>query len=136
MRRLAIAAVVVLGALVFSTGSAQACSCAPTSPGKAMQQADAAIVGRLLGVVPRSRTQADYRYRVQRVYRRGEGIRRGRIVSVRSARDSAACGLPSRTGRRYGLLLVRGDGRWAGGLCGVMRPRQLRSGARITNCAI
>lgn len=134
MRRPAIAAVVVLGALVF-TGSAQACSCAPTAPGKAMREADAAIVGSLVKVVPRNRLQADYRYRVRRVFKRGAGIRRGRVVAVRSSRSSAACGLPKRVGRRYGLLLARGKRHWLGGLCGLMRPRQLGSRAwRIDRC--
>lgn len=136
MRRLAIAAVVALGALVF-TGSAQACSCVPQGPGKAMREADAAFVGRLVAVVPRSRQQADFRYRVQRVFKRGAGIRRGRVVAVRSARSSAACGLPRRTGRRYGLTLTRAEGRWLGGLCGLAKPRQLAAGARRAHkCAV
>lgn len=136
-------AVGVLGALVFA-GSAQACSCVRMAPGKAMRQADAAIVGRLVEVVPRGRYRADYRYRVRRVYKHAPGIRRGRVISVRSATQSAACGLPSQIGRRYGLLLnappvvhprdaKRGAGQgrpWLGGLCGVVAPRKLRSAAR------
>jgi hypothetical protein len=90
-----------------------------------MRRADAAIVGRLVKVVPRGRFRADYRYRVRRVYKSGPGIRRGRTISVRSARQSAACGLPSQIGRRYGLLLAWGEGRWTSGLCGVLRPREL-----------
>jgi hypothetical protein len=117
-----VAVIVGLGALVF-TGSAQACSCAPLSRGEAMQRADAAITGRLVEVVPQSRLRAVYRYRVRRVYKSGTGIRRGRIVSVRSARSSTACGLPTRTGRRYGLLLSRQRGGWTSGLCGLLRRR-------------
>ena len=120
------AAVVALGALVFAAG-AQGCSCARTPPDEAMQRADAAIVGRLVKVVPRSRLKADYRYRVQRVYKRGGAIRRGRTISVRSARQSAACGLPVRTGRRYGLMLVWGEGHWNSGLCATFRPGALHS---------
>ncbi len=101
-----------------------------------MQRADAAIVGKLVKVVPRGRIRADYRYRVQRVYKRGAGLRRGRVVSVRSARQSAACGLPHGTGRRYGLMLIRSEGRWTGGLCGVFRPRLVDSGrAGLYRCA-
>jgi hypothetical protein len=88
-----------------------------------MQRADAAIAGRLVEVVPRGRLRAVYRYRVRRVYKRGAGIRRGRIVSVHSAGSSAACGLPRRTGRRYGLLLSRRAGGWSSGLCGLLRRR-------------
>jgi hypothetical protein len=105
------------------------------APADAMRQADAAIVGRLVKVVPRNRFQADFRYRVRRVYKQGPGIRRGRMISVRSATDPAACGLPSRTGRRYGLLLSRTEGRWTGGLCGVRRPGALDSAAyRRASC--
>lgn len=134
-RRLPIAAaIVVLGALVF-TGSAQACSCVRIAPAEAMKRADAAIVGKLVKVVPRGKVKAEYRYRVQRVYKRGAGIRRGKTISVRSARQSSACGLPRAPGRRYGLLLARDGSRWTSGLCGVFRPRLLRSQRRFYRCA-
>jgi hypothetical protein len=128
LRRLAPVAVVVLGALVFA-GSARACSCVSLGAREAMRQADAAIVGRLVKVIPRSESRADYRYRVRRVYKSGPGIQRGRMISVRSAGDSAACGLPDRVGRNYGLLLSRDEGIWTGGLCGVRRPGALDSAA-------
>jgi len=136
VRRLSVTtAIVVLGALVSVPG-AQACSCAPMTKAEALRQADAAIVGELVEVVPRSRLKADYRYRVQRVYKRGNGIRRGQTISVRSARQSAACALPRRTGRRYGLFLLRGEDRWTSGLCGVVRPDVLDSAAaRLYDCA-
>ena len=86
-------AIVVLGALAFA-GSAQACSCVRMAPSEAMQRADAAIIGKLVKVVPRGRLKADYRYLVQHVYKGGAGIRRGGLLSVRSARQSSACGLP------------------------------------------
>ena len=101
-----------------------------------MRQADAAIVGWLVKVIPQGELRADFRYRVRRVYKKGPGIRRGRMILVRSTRDSAACGLPSKTGRRYGLLLSRTEGHWTGGLCGVRRPGALDSAAyRIASCA-
>jgi hypothetical protein len=134
LRRRAIAVVVSLGALVFA-GSAQACSCARPAPAQAMRQADAAIAGELLEVVPRGRVSADYRYRVQRVYKRWAGLRRGSVISVRSARQAAACGLPRRTGRRYGLLLTRGRGHWIGGVCGMFRPRPLGPPRALRRCA-
>ena len=85
-----------------------------------MQQADAAIAGRLLKVVPRSYQRAVYRYRVQRVYKSGRGIEPGGIISVSSARDSAACGLPTDVGRRYGLLLSHTERGWASGACALL----------------
>lgn len=126
MRRLApVAAIVVLGALLFSS-SAQACSCAQIVPADALRGADAAIVGKLIEVIPRSHLRADYRYRVQRVYKAGQGIRRGGTIAVRSAADSAACGLPTQSGRRYGVLLTRAEERWTSGLCGVLTPKLMR----------
>jgi hypothetical protein len=114
------AAIVVLGVLVFAAG-AQACSCARMPRSEAMQRADAAIAGRLLKVVPQNRLRAVYRYRVQRVYKHGPGIRRGRVISVSSGQGSAACGLPTETGRRYGLLLSHAEGGWTSGACGLLR---------------
>jgi hypothetical protein len=139
-RRLIVAAIVGLGLLAFA-GGAQACSCAPIAAGRALRQADAAFVGRLLKVVPRGRSQADFRYSVQRVYKAGGRLRRGGLIVVRSARAGSACGLPSGIGRRYGLLLdarhvppvmggrgdARGARRWSGGLCGVLAPKVLQA---------
>jgi hypothetical protein len=113
------AAIVGLGALSFSS-SAQACSCVPTSRSEAMQHADAAIAGLLVEVVPRGH-RAIYRYRVQRVYKQGGEIRRGHVISVRSARDSAACGLPTSTERRYELALSWSGGGWTSGACALLR---------------
>lgn len=127
LRRLSVlAAIVSLGALVLATG-AQACSCAPLSRKQAMRGADAAISGRLLKVIPQSRQRAIFRYRVQRVYKSASGIRRGRILSVHSARSSAACGLPTRTGRRYGLMLARAQGTWTSGVCALLSKRHCAS---------
>ena len=67
--RVAIAAVSVALLGLTSAASAQACSCAPSPPSEALTSADAAIVGRLLGVAPGGPTQATYRYEVLRVYR-------------------------------------------------------------------
>jgi hypothetical protein len=72
-------------------------------------------------VVPQGRLRAVYRYRVQRVYKGGHGMRVGDVVSVRSARDSAACGLPTQTGRRYGLALSWSQGGWTSGACALLR---------------
>jgi hypothetical protein len=109
--------------------SASACSCAPQAPAESLRQSDAAIVGRLVAVAPRGPLRADYRYAVGRVYR-GAGIEAGEVLTVRSARRGAACALPRRPGRRYGLFLVRGGGRWHGGICGTIAPRRLWQAAQ------
>jgi len=118
----------MVGLLVFAA-SANACSCAPVEPEVAMRSADAAIVGRLIEVVPRRDLAADFRYRVQRVYKSGRGLRKGGVVAVRSNVQSAACGLPTGQNRRYGLFLDRSEGRWAGSLCAVVEPHRLSSAA-------
>ena len=124
VRRLSVVtALVVLGVVVFAA-SANACSCAPQAPAESLRESDAAIVGRLVGVEPRGRFRADYRYEVRRVYR-GEGIEPGQMLTVRSGRRAAACALPRRLDHRYGLFLVEEQGRWLGGICGVIEPRRL-----------
>lgn len=129
-RRLSLAAaIVVLGALVFSA-SAQACSCVNRTPREALRQADAAIVGRLVQVVPTDAYSAEYRYRVRRAYKGGKGIRAGETISVRSGPNGASCGFPRDEKRWYGLFLNRSEDHWTGGLCGVVRPRELSAAAR------
>jgi hypothetical protein len=125
---MAVLSVALLGS-VFA-GSAQACSCVKATPSESLARADGAIVGRLLSVVPRGRLYADYRYRVERVYRGREAIERGQMLSVRSARSAAACALPARTDARYGLFLARGENRWFSGICGVISPRRLQVASR------
>lgn len=92
-----------------------------------MQGADAAISGRLLKVVPQGGQRAIFRYRVQRVYKGAPGIRRGQVVSVQSASSSAACGLPTRAGRRYGLMLSRAEGVWSSGVCALLSKHHCAS---------
>jgi hypothetical protein len=121
-------AIVVLGALLFSSG-AQACSCIERTPRQALREADAAIVGRLVEVVPANGYSATYNYLVRRVFKRGKGLRAGETVSVRSGLNGASCGLPVDEEHWYGLLLYRSEKRWTGGLCGLVAPRQLSAAA-------
>jgi len=115
---------VALAGLALAGGAA-ACSCAPQAPAQSLQQADAALVGRLVAVQQRGRLHADYRYEVQRVFRGGELVEGGQMLTVRSARRAAACALPRRLGHQYGLFLVRDRGHWFGGICGVIEPQRL-----------
>ena len=85
-----------------------------------MQAADAAVAGRLLKVVPQDGGRAIYRYRVQRVYKGGAGIESGGMLSVHSSQGSAACGLPTDIGRRYGLLLAHSENGWSSGACALL----------------
>lgn len=129
MRRPAFAvAIVVLGALLFSSG-AQACSCIERTPRQALREADAAIVARLVEVVPANGYSAEYHYLVRRAYKGGKGIRAGETISVRSGLNGASCGFPRGEERWYGLFLYRSGNRWTGGLCGTVAPRQLSAAA-------
>jgi hypothetical protein len=119
---------VVLAMLVVAEG-AGACSCAPQAPGKSLREADGVVVGRLVKVLPHGALHAVFRYEVRHVYK-GDGLpATGQMLDVHSSRRGAACALPRRTGRSYGLFLARRHGRWFGGICGVVAPERLRAAA-------
>ena len=116
---------VVLAMLVLADG-AVACSCAPQAPAEALRESDAAVVARLVEVMPRGKLHADYRYEVRQVYRGAASIDKGQMLTVRSGRNAAACALPRRLNHVYGLFLTRARGRWFGGICGVISPQRMR----------
>lgn len=118
----------VLVGIFLLPASAQACSCAPQTPAESLREADGAVVGRLVKVLPHGPLHAVYRYEVNRVYK-GK-IARGHMLDVHGSRRAAACALPRRTGRSYGLFLFQRHGRWFGGICGVVSPRRLRAAAQ------
>jgi hypothetical protein len=121
------AVLAVLAVLVAASG-AMACSCAPQAPGESLREADGAVVGRLVKVLPHGPLHAVYRYEVGRVYK-GK-IRTGQMLDVHGSRRAAACALPRRSDRSYGLFLSHRHGRWFGGICGVISPRRLRAAAQ------
>jgi hypothetical protein len=121
-----IAAVLVALAMLVAANDASACSCAPQAPAESLREADAAIVGRLVAVVPHGPSQAIYRYEVRHVYKGAEKIESNAMLSVRSTRRSAACALPRRIGRTYGLFLLTRHNRWFGGICRVVSPKRMR----------
>jgi hypothetical protein len=129
VKRPTIMAAVAIAAVLATPAGAVACSCAPVEPEAAMRNADAAIIGRLVEVMPRGDLRADFRYRVQQVYKSGRGLTRGAVIVVRSNLQGVACGLPTSEGRRYGLFLDRSEGGWAGSLCAVVEPQRLSSAA-------
>jgi len=145
-RALARAGIAVLPLVVLLGVAQPAAACSQAiAPGtneeealrKDLRRADAAIVGRLIEVRPvgspdAENGPADFRYRVERVYKGKRRLRRGRVVTVRSERSVSACGLPAQTRRRYGLLLHRRKGRprWRAGLFDVVSPPALREAAR------
>ena len=121
--------VVAVGVLALA-GDASACSCAPQPPAESLREADGAVVGRLVRVLPHGPLHAVFRYEVRNVFKGAGSIDAGRMLDVRSARRGAACGLPRRADRNYGLFISRHGGRWFGGLCGVIAPQRLRAAAQ------
>jgi hypothetical protein len=110
--------------------AADACSCAPQPPAESLREADGAVVGRLVRVMPHGALHAVYRYEVQHVYKGAGEIEAGKMLDVRSARRAAACALPRRTDHVYGLFLARVHGHWFGGICGVVSAARMRAAAR------
>jgi hypothetical protein len=121
-----IGSVLAVLAVLVPADFAVACSCAPQPPAESLREADAAIVGRLVAVLPHGPTQAIYRYEVRHVYKGAEKIEAETMLSVHSARRGSACALPRRLGRSYGLFLLGRHGRWFGGICRVVSPKRMR----------
>jgi hypothetical protein len=115
----------LVGIFLLPAG-AQACSCAPQAPAESLREADGAIVGRLVRVLPHGALHALYRYEVRHVYKGGDSIEAGQMLDVHSSRRSAACALPRRIGRTYGLFLLTRHSRWFGSICRVVSPKQMR----------
>jgi hypothetical protein len=123
-------AIAGLLAVFVLSGSAAACSCAPQPPAESLREADAAVVGRLVEVLPHGPVQAIYRYEVRHVYKGAEKIEEALMLTVHSARRGSACALPRRVGRSYGLFLLSRHGRWFGGICRVVSPERIRLASR------
>jgi hypothetical protein len=124
-----IGAVLAVLAVLVPANFASACSCAPQPPAESLQEADGAIVGRLVEVLPHGPLNAVFRYEVRHVYKGPGSINVGAMLDVHGSRRAAACALPRRTGRSYGLFLSHRHGRWFGGICGVISPQRLRAAA-------
>jgi hypothetical protein len=115
----------LVGVFLLPAG-AQACSCAPQPAAESLREADGAVTARLVAVLPHGPGQALYRYELRHVYKGAERLEAGRMLDVHSSRRSAACALPRRIGRVYGLFLLARHGRWFGGICRVVSPKRMR----------
>lgn len=127
-RRVPLAVALAGLALLAAPGSAQACSCIAIAPESRFQLSDGAVIAKLVAVEPRGRL-ADFRYRIKEAFKAKRRLRAGELLTIRSAGDSAACGLPEQVGRRYGLFLRRSGGRWNASLCDVVSPQTMREAA-------
>jgi hypothetical protein len=115
VRRASVAAVAVALAAVAAGARpecAYACTCAPLDPERALAQADAALVGR---VVKRHAAGAEATLELA-VERRVKGDL-GERVQVVTAAQGAACGIEAAPGTSFGLFLTRSGDTWRAGLC-------------------
>jgi hypothetical protein len=120
--------VVVLAAAIVLVGaeSAQACTCAYVRPAVQLKRSDAALIARHLDVRPiEGSAEVEFVYRVGRVYK-GEGLRRGRRIRVRTYSSDSICGLTPTPGGLTGLFLARRDDGWTSGSCGQVSAKQMR----------
>jgi hypothetical protein len=123
--------VTAIAALALSA-SASACSCAGLPGTEIFRQSDGAIVGKLLRVEPvGDGFNADYVYRVVDGLKKRNRFEAGQIRRVRSATESAACGIEQPIGTVTGLYLSRlRDGRLTSNLCSITSPARIRRTAK------
>jgi hypothetical protein len=115
--------VVVVIALV-AAGEAAACVCLQQPLEERLDDADAALVGRLASDRVRDLQGAPQRLITVEVEQQVKGDV-GETIVVRSP-SGTDCDLPEADGRRVGLLLERApDGGWLGNLCGLVGPGEL-----------
>jgi hypothetical protein len=126
VRLVALSTVVLAAALAVTAEPAHACSCALLDPRTALADSDAAFVGTVLRRQDESPSGMTLVFRVEEAFKGGLGD----TVEVRTASNSAACGIEAPVGTRIGLFLQREGAGWAGSLCSQVEPARLREAAR------
>ena len=106
-------AVLVLGGLAGSVGTARACSCLQPDPWIYLQESDGAFVGRLVGSRDVGSGRVVLTFDVERALKG----RIGSTVEVRTVAGGSTCGIEASVGERVGLFLMREGGAWVGSLC-------------------
>jgi hypothetical protein len=107
---------------VAAASGAWACSCMRADPAQQIAESDAAFLGRVLSV---KRTDPDInrgdvvaRVRILKSYK---GVRRGRIVTVKTGPNSAMCGIDMAKGDRISVTASRDrQGAFRTGLCSML----------------
>jgi hypothetical protein len=135
MKKLGLSMAMAGLATLALAASASACSCAGLPGKEIFRLSDGAIVAKLLRVEPvGDGFNADYVYRVVEALKKHNRFEAGQIRRVRSATESAACGIEQPIGTVTGLYLSRlRDGRLTSNLCSVTTPARIRRTA--TNLA-
>jgi hypothetical protein len=130
MRRavVALALSAACAAGLLGAASALGCSCVAIAPETRFDESDAAVIVRLVEVVPRGQYDRVLRYRVRQVLKGERRIDVGQVLTLPTQTNSS-CALPHREGRRYGLFLRRVGRRWTATLCDVTTPEGMRDAA-------
>ncbi|HVE76959.1 MAG TPA: hypothetical protein VND22_09390 [Actinomycetota bacterium] len=121
----------LLPALTIAAPAAS-CSCVDDHPRIQVRQAEAAFVGRLVGIqegplsVLSGGSDAVWTFEVERVVK-GELHRREHVNSPLSG---ASCGFEVAVGERAGVVLSSEDGAWRSGLCSTVEPDALIAAGR------
>lgn len=132
VKRVSAVLAVIAFACLANASPAAACSCAPDKK-PTLQRFDAAATMRLVDVRNDNNPSgsADLTYRILRVYK-GSGrynLREGEKLRIHSP-QGAACGLPRKQGRRYGLRMHETRNGLSSNLCVLLTPEELRKAAK------
>jgi hypothetical protein len=136
MRAFLTSAAVGVLALLGAAEQAAACSCASPERPPSLRNEDAAVTARLLDVEPDANggpfADTIFTYKVRRVFKgRNEyGLHHGVRLEVRSTTGGAACGLPTRRGRVYAMILYEHRRDLGANLCTLVSRKYLRRAAR------
>lgn len=110
----------LVAAIVFASG-AWACSCMPANRDAIIAQSDAAFRAKVLSVRRSGDVntgQVSARVRILTAYK---GVRRGRIVILRTGANSAMCGIEFRRGETIAVGASRtGRSTFQTGLCSIL----------------
>jgi hypothetical protein len=104
---------------IAAAGGASACSCRPVDAAEIIKTSDAAFRGRVLSVRKTdpdiNRGELIARVRILKAYK---GVRRGRIVTLKTGPNSALCGLGLDKGSTFRVGADRQrDGTYSAGSC-------------------
>ncbi|AKF03345.1 MYXO-CTERM sorting domain-containing protein [Sandaracinus amylolyticus] len=128
MIRLSIAALIASACALLGVPRAHACSCVETPFEQLAAEADAIFEGRVASIEPAGEMHVRVRLDVVQTWREANAEH----VEVRTASQSAACGVHFEVGRSYLVLAERADGEWTASLCGGTRAMEDADDERLS----
>ncbi|UJR84237.1 hypothetical protein [Sandaracinus amylolyticus] len=128
MIRLWIAGLIASTCILGAVSRAHACSCVETPFEQLAAEADAIFEGRVASIEPAGEMHVRVRLDVVQTWREANAEH----VEVRTASQSAACGVPFEVGRSYLVLAERVNGEWTASLCGGTRAMEDADDERLS----